>query len=84
MSKEINIEGLKAGDERVFRDFVDTYSRDIYNLCLNVVTSSEDAEDIAQEVFIQAYHSIGSFREGSQLKTWLYRIAMNKCYDQET
>lgn len=81
MSEEINIEGLKAGDEKAFRELVDAYSKDLFNLCLNIVTNTEDAEDLAQESFIQAYHSINTFREGSQLKTWLYRIAINKCYD---
>lgn len=60
---------------------MDTYSKSLFNLCLNIVTNTEDAEDIAQESFIQAYHSIDTFKEGSQIKTWLYRIAINKCYD---
>lgn len=81
MPEIIDIEGLKAGDETAFRQFVDTYKKDLYNLCLNIVPNAEDAEDLAQESFIQAYHSIKMFREGSQLKTWLYRIAINKCYD---
>lgn len=81
LAKEINIESLKTGDERAFRDLVDMYRKDIYNLCLNIVANAEDAEDVAQEAFIQAYHSVNSFREGSQIKTWLYRIAINKCYD---
>ncbi len=81
MPEIIDIEGLKAGDENAFRQFVDTYKKDLYNLCLNIVTNAEDAEDLAQEAFIQAYHSVKTFREGAQLKTWLYRIAINKCYD---
>ncbi len=60
---------------------VDAYSKDIYNLCLNLVTQVEDAEYLAQESFIQAYHSVNTFKEGSHIKTWLYRIAINKCYD---
>jgi len=81
MPVEINIESLKAGDEREFRLLVDAYSKDLYNLCLNIVTNTADAEDLAQEAFIQAYHSLATFREGAQVKTWLYRIAINKCYD---
>ena len=81
MLEDINIESLKAGDEDAFRQMVDAYGKELFNLCLNIVTQTEDAEDLAQESFIQAYHSIDSFREGAQLKTWLYRIAINKCYD---
>jgi RNA polymerase sigma-70 factor (ECF subfamily) len=77
----IDIKGLKAKDERAFRLMVDAYGKDIFNLCLNIVTHREDAEDLAQEAFIEAYNSIDSFRENSQFKTWLYRIAINKCYD---
>lgn len=46
-----------------------------------MIPNREDAEDITQEVFIEAYKHIGSFREGSHIKTWLFRIALNKCYD---
>lgn len=81
MAAEVDIEALKSGDESAFRQLVDAYSKDIYNLCLNIVTQAEDAEDLAQEAFIQAFHSISTFREGAQVKTWLYRIAINKCYD---
>ena len=81
MTEDINIEGLKKGDEEAFRALVNAYSKGLYNLCLNIVTNVEDAEDIAQESFIQAYHSISSYKEGAQVKTWLYRIAINKCYD---
>ncbi len=78
---EVDINDLKSGDERAFRHFVDAYGKSIFNLCLNIVTNTEDAEDLAQETFIEAYNSISSFRETAQLKTWLYRIAINKCYD---
>ncbi|HXB12048.1 MAG TPA: RNA polymerase sigma factor [Bacteroidia bacterium] len=81
MSAEIDINELKSGDERAFRQFVDAYGKSIFNLCINIVTNTEDAEDLAQETFIEAYNSITSFRETAQLKTWLYRIAINKCYD---
>jgi RNA polymerase sigma-70 factor (ECF subfamily) len=81
LTKEINIEDLRAGDEKAFRELIQAHGKEIYNLCLNIVTSAEDAEDLAQEAFIQAYQSINSFRETAQIKTWLYRIAINKCYD---
>jgi len=81
MPTEIDISLLKAKDEQAFRLLVNTYSKDIYNLCLNIVHNPEDGEDLAQEAFIEAFNSIDSFREGAHIKTWLFRIAINKCYD---
>ena len=78
---EIDIQGLKAKSEDAFRQLVEAFSKDIYNLCLNIVPIKEDAEDIAQETFVEAFNSIHSFRENAHIKTWLYRIAINKCYD---
>lgn len=46
-----------------------------------MIPNREDAEDITQDVFIEAYKHIRSFREGAHIKTWLFRIALNKCYD---
>ncbi len=79
--REINIKALKAGDETAFRQMIEEYGKAIFNLCLNIVTNAEDAEDLAQETFIEAWSGIAAFREEAQLKTWLYRIAINKCYD---
>lgn len=79
--QEADIRSLKAKDESAFRQMIEVHGKAIFNLCLNIVANTEDAEDLAQETFIEAWDSIGDFREGSKLKTWLYRIAMNKCYD---
>jgi len=81
MPEEIDIEALKAKDQIAFRQLVIAYSKDIFNLCLGIIPNIEDAEDISQEAFVKAYNSIDSFREGSHIKTWLYRIAINLCYD---
>ncbi|NNM95342.1 MAG: RNA polymerase sigma factor [Bacteroidia bacterium] len=76
-----DIEALKANDEDAFRNLIELYGKAVFNLCLNIVANAEEAEDQAQETFIEAWNSIGSFRQDSEIKTWLYRIAMNKCYD---
>jgi len=81
MLADIDINELKAGNEDAFRLLINTYSRDIFNLCLGIVPNREDSEDITQDVFIEAFRGIKSFREGSHIKTWLFRIALNKCYD---
>ncbi len=78
---EVDIQELKAGNEEAFRQLIAVHGRGIFNLCLGMIPNREDAEELTQDVFIEAYKHIGSFREGSTLKTWLFRIALNKCYD---
>ncbi len=53
----------------------------VLNTCFRFVMNKEDAEDISQEVFIEAYRSLDSFRQESKLSTWLYRIAVTKSLD---
>ena len=83
VSEEILIAQLKQGDEAAFKHIVDTYQNMVYNTCLGIVKSEEDAEDLAQEVFVQVYQSIGSFKGESKFSTWLYRIATTKSLDHE-
>lgn len=61
-----------------FSSLVDQYQAPVYNTCLGFLRNEEDAEDMAQEVFIEAFRSMNKFRGDSQLSTWLYRIAVNK------
>ena len=53
----------------------------VLNTCYRFVLNKEDAEDIAQEVFLEAYRSLDSFRQESKLSTWIYRIAVTKSLD---
>ncbi len=78
---EVDIQELKAGNEQAFRLLIDAYGKAIFNLCLGMIPNRDDAEELTQDVFIEAYKHIASFREGSHIKTWLFRIALNKCYD---
>ena len=75
------IERLKTGDEAAFKEMVETSQGLVYNTALGIVQSPEDAEDVAQEVFVQAYESIRSFKGESKLSTWLYRITVSKAMD---
>lgn len=72
------INELKNGHEAAFRSLVDTYRDLVVNTCYSMVHSREDAEDIAQEVFIEVHRSIGNFRAESKISTWLYRISINR------
>lgn len=53
----------------------------VYNTSIGIVQSEEDAEDITQEVFVQVYESISSFKGDSKFSTWLYRITVTKSID---
>ena len=75
------IQGLKNGEEAAFKYLVDTYRDRIFNTAIGIVQNAEDAEDVAQEVFIQVYRSIHSFKGESKLSTWMYRIATTRSLD---
>ena len=75
------IQGLRNGEEPAFRYLVDTYKDRVYNTIIGIVQNAEDAEDVTQEVFIQVFRSIHSFKGESKLSTWLYRIATTRSLD---
>jgi RNA polymerase sigma factor (sigma-70 family) len=75
------IQGLRKGDETAFKYLVDTYQDLVYNTAIGIVQNAEDAEDVSQEVFIQVYRSIHSFKGESKLSTWLYRITTTRSLD---
>ena len=75
------IQQLRAGDELAFKSLVQNYQDLVYNTALGVVQNSEDAEDVAQEVFIQVYRSIDQFKGDARLSTWIYRITTTKALD---
>lgn len=77
------IQLLKEGNEKAFSELIKTYQNRVYNTVLSMVQNSEEAEDIAQEVFIQVFQSIHSFRGDSKLSTWIYRISISKALDAE-
>ncbi len=75
------IQGLRNGDEPAFKYLVNNYQDRVFNTAIGIVQNAEDAEDVAQEVFIQVYRSIHSFKGESKLSTWLYRIATTRALD---
>lgn len=77
------VEQLQHGDEAAFKRLVDDYQVMVYNTALGIVQNADDADDIAQEVFIQVFRSVSSFKGDSRFSTWLYRIAVNKALDHE-
>jgi RNA polymerase sigma-70 factor (ECF subfamily) len=73
------VERLIQRDERAFNEFVRLYERRVFALVFRMLGNRAEAEDLAQEVFVQVFKAIGSFRGESKLSTWLYRIAVNLC-----
>ena len=72
------LERLKAGDAAAFGRLVEERSGDIYALLHRLTEDPEEARDLTQEVFLQAFRNIGGFRGDADLRTWLYRIAVNQ------
>ncbi len=72
------IESLIARDSEAFKQLVASYQSMVYNACYHLLKHQEDAEDIAQDVFIEVFESIEQFKHQSKLSTWLYRISINK------
>ena len=77
------MEGLRKGDRGVFPEIVQSCQELVYNTVLGIVQQAEDAEDVTQEVFVQVYESLHSFRQEAKLTTWIYRIAVTKALDFE-
>ena len=71
----------QKGDLVAFNALVECYQRQVYNLCLRLLTSAASAEDATQEAFIAAYRRIDTFQGGS-FRAWLLRIAANASYDE--
>jgi RNA polymerase sigma-70 factor, ECF subfamily len=72
------VQKLKNGDEGAFRLVVEKYQKLVLNCSFKFLRSKESAEDLTQEVFLEVFESIGSFRGNARLSTWIYRIAVTK------
>jgi RNA polymerase sigma-70 factor (ECF subfamily) len=77
------IQSAKEGNRTAFTQLVEKYQHMVFNTVLGIVQQTEEAEDTAQEVFIQLYQSIQTFRGDSKFSTWLYRIAVTKALEVE-
>ena len=82
MTDQELIQGLAEKDETAFRWLVESYRNRVFGTILPIVQDREDAEDAAQEVFIQVFESFSTFRGQSSLSTWIYRIAVHKALDK--
>jgi len=76
------VERAAKGDAEAYGELVREHQQRVFALVYRFVDSRDDAEDVAQQVFVQAYRSLPSFRGQSKFSTWLYRIAVNAALRQ--
>ena len=77
-ANDLFIDRLRQGDAKAFDSLVNRYAPEVYSLLLRITEDSEEASDLTQETFLRALKSIKKFRGDSELKTWLFRIAINQ------
>ena len=82
MDEKQLVDNLIRGDENSFRYMVNQHRQTVVNVCFRIMLNTEDAEDIAQEVFVEVFFSIKKFRGSSKLSTWIHLIAVSKCLDE--
>ena len=73
------IERLAGRDERAFNELVELYEARVFRLLLRMLGRRDEAEDMAQEVFVQIFKAITTFRGDAKLSTWIYRVSVNLC-----
>jgi len=81
MADDQLMDGLREGSTESFRRLVEENQRKVINICYRMTGNDADAEDLAQEVFVEVLRSIGKFRGDSSLATWIHRIAVRKSLD---
>jgi RNA polymerase sigma-70 factor (ECF subfamily) len=73
------LQRARAGDEQAFRELTDPYRRELQVHCYRILGSLTDAEDMLQETLLAAWRGLAGFQERASLRSWLYRIATNRC-----
>ena len=77
LSEAEAIARAKQGDAEAFEVLYNLHKRRVYSLCLRMTANTAEAEDLAQEAFLQLFRKIGTFRGESAFSTWLHRMAVN-------
>lgn len=75
------IADIVKGNKDLYREIVSRYKDKVYSVAFKISLNPKDAEDITQEVFLQAYRSLAQYHFDSSFSTWLYKISVNKGLD---
>jgi len=76
------VDSCRSGDPVAFARLVQLHEGMVFSLSARLLGDTEEARDVAQEVFLQVYRQLGRFEGRSTLKTWIYRIAVNQCHNR--
>ena len=82
MDEKQLINGLMNREEKAFFFLLASYQDKILNICFRFLLHQHDAEDVAQDVFVEVFNSIAKFKSESKLSTWIFRIAVTKSLDE--
>ncbi|MDW7679009.1 MAG: RNA polymerase sigma factor [bacterium] len=74
---------VKNGDAKAFEQLVEKYKLPIINFCLRFSGNKDDAEDLAQDVFVRVFQAAERYEDRAKFSTWLYRIAVNLCLNHQ-
>ncbi|ARV05321.1 RNA polymerase subunit sigma-70 [Polaribacter sp. SA4-10] len=81
MKEQHFIDELIKGKQAAYSQLLEDYQQKVFGTCISFIPNKEDAEDVAQEVFLEIFKSIKKFKGDSKLSTWIYKIATNKCLE---
>ena len=73
------ISAVLQGNKQAYAELVNRYQNFVFTVCLRYTSSREDAEEIAQDIFVKAYRCLSDFRGDSKFSTWLYTIVNTSC-----
>jgi RNA polymerase sigma-70 factor (ECF subfamily) len=76
------VEQCRTGDPEAFARLVALHEGMVFNMATRLLGDAEEAKDVAQDVFLQVYRTLGRFEGRSRLKTWIYRIVVNHCHNR--
>lgn len=76
------VEACKAGNRKAYNELYNSFSKAMYNICVRMMNDAEEAKDMLQEGFVEAFRRLDSFRGESTFGAWLKRIMVNRCINE--